>query len=353
MGGAEVQAVHVATRLDRSRFEPSVMTFYPRGPLLDTLTQAGIPVISLDKKGSLDTASFFLRLRRQVMACKPNVIHSFLDSPNIIAAALRLSWVPTRLIWGIRSSSMELRHYSLARRVGAALERRLASVPDLIVCNSKAGRDVILSRGYPAHSSLVVANGIDVARFAEARSERAKMRASWGADNTTFLIGMVARLDPKKSHETFFAAAARAAERSDDIRFVLVADRNSPRLSTLLEHSKIRDRFIVLPPQRSIEMIYAGLDLNTLSSAYGEGFPNVVAEGMAAGCPTVATDTGDTRLVIGRPDLVVPPRDPEALADAWLRVSELSQAEQEAIGRAAAERIASEFSVNAMVTRMA
>ncbi len=179
------------------------------------------------------------------------------------------------------------------------------------------------------------------------------MRASWGADNTTFLIGMVARLDPKKSHETFFAAAARAAERSDDIRFVLVADRNSPRLSTLLEHSKIRDRFIVLPPQRSIEMIYAGLDLNTLSSAYGEGFPNVVAEGMAAGCPTVATDTGDTRLVIGRPDLVVPPRDPEALADAWLRVSELSQAEQEAIGRAAAERIASEFSVNAMVTRMA
>ena len=87
------------------------------------------------------------------------------------------------------------------------------------------------------------------------------------------------------------------------------------------------------------------LDLLVLSSAFGEGFPNVVAEAMACGVPCIVTDVGDAALIVGDAGIVVSARDPEALAEAIERVRIRAADERREFSRRARDRIVAEFSI--------
>ena len=121
-----------------------------------------------------------------------------------------------------------------------------------------------------------------------------------------------------KDHETFIKAACILASENPDLHFVLVGkgvEERNGYINGLVTATAVADRFHLLGHRSDVNHITAGLDIACCSSL-SEGSPNVVAEAMACGVACVATDVGDSSLILQELGRVVPPRDPEAFAQA-------------------------------------
>jgi glycosyltransferase involved in cell wall biosynthesis len=97
--------------------------------------------------------------------------------------------------------------------------------------------------------------------------------------------------------------------------------------------------------------IYAAADGLISTSLFGEGFSNVIAEAMATGTPSVATDVGDAREIIGETGLVVPAGSAAAMVDAVRKIIGENAEQKQRRADLCRERIATRFSLDRAVAR--
>lgn len=345
IGGAERQLVLLARGLHQCGHEVAVAVFYPGGPLEADLKKASVRILPLNKRGRWDVLGFLTRLVRTVLHERPDLLHSYIS--NLMTLSVKPFLPSMRIVWGIRSSYVDYCRYDWLFRICHALECRLAWSADLIIANSQAGYRSHVADGYPKDKIVVIPNGIDTARFFPNPEARERIRAQWGMAGDEALIGLVGRLDPMKDHATFLQAAALLLRERQQVRFVCVGDGASDYRAALQDRAKVlglSDYIIWIGMQSQVADAYNALDL-LVNSSYGEGFSNVLGEAMACGVPCVATDVGDSGLVIGDAGQLVPPKDPAALKTAMQRVLDRKSSAAE-IRR----RIVDHFSVNLLVT---
>jgi glycosyltransferase involved in cell wall biosynthesis len=344
-GGAERQLIELTKVIDRTRFNVTIGTFYDGGVLRPEL--AAIPhttVISLGKTGRWDIGPFVLRLVRAVRAASPDVVVGYMNVANELALlAGRLAGA--RVVWNLRSSKVDFSQYDRiswwAFRAGAWLSR----LPDSIVANSVSGRAYHAAHGYHSERMTVIPNGIDNARFARDPAAGRRLRSELGIAEHHHVVGMVARLDPIKDHELFLRAAARVAARRADVHFLCVGDgppAYAEELRAIADAQGLRTNLSWAGARRDMPAIYSAMDIGVCCSV-GEGFPNVVAEGMAAGVPQVVTDVGDAAAIVGTTGEVCGSRDPDALAAA---VERLLSRTNPALRENARARVETDFGVS-------
>ena len=354
VGGAEVQLTVLACGLDRTEFAPTVISFHDEGALLGELREADIPVVTLGLRGRHDAFGFFLRLVRALRASKPDVVYSYLDFPNAVAAIVKPWLRRSRLVWGIRTSDMKLEDRALSWRIFFALERLLARAADLIICNSWAGKRHLQQSQFHADAITVVGNGIDTERYQPNPATRKRYRAEFGFSDDDIVIGLVARLDPVKEHATFLKAAADLARDVPAARFICIGGGTieyAHELHGIGNALGLDDRLIWTGARDDVSDLLNALDIATLCSAYGEGFPNAVGEGMAMALPFVTTDVGDAAIVVGDQGTVVPVFAPTALAAAWRRFAKMSPQGRAAAGADARTRIVTCFPRKSMIDK--
>ena len=163
-GGAERQLVALAVGLAKRGHDVSIGVFRRGGEYEDDLASTRVRLLSFDKTTFWDFWSF-----RKVVAAtrslRPDVVHGYMDTGNIVAAALQILSPGPKIVWGIRSSRVDLTLYDHAGRILFHLTRPASRLTDLIIANSTPGAQDVVAVGYPKSRVIVIHNGIGFDRF--------------------------------------------------------------------------------------------------------------------------------------------------------------------------------------------
>jgi glycosyltransferase involved in cell wall biosynthesis len=355
VGGSEWQFAQLAVHLAQRGHRVGVVTLFPDGGFRDYLEAN--PCVELHSlypgRGS--------RLGRKVQWFRANrgichylrrfdaeVLYTSDPAMNLLGwRSARRTGVP--IVWSVRGYEPDpgLRG-AVMDQLGRILSR---SVPCLI-SNSQECLRHYQQLAFAPKRSAVIPNGIDAERFAPRPAQRAEARRRWGIPDATPVVGTVARISAIKGYSTFLRAARKLADQREDVRFVCVGPDilgivgEYERLTAELD---LRDRVLWAGRQTDVEVAYNGFDVATLASLR-ESFPNAVAEAMACGVPCVATDAGDARQIVGDAGIIVPPGDPDALAEGWARLLDDPET-RTAFGTAGRQHILSTYSIDVLLDR--
>jgi glycosyltransferase involved in cell wall biosynthesis len=343
-GGAEVFTVGLASSLPRDRFDVRVCAVREAdGFLLELLDDAGIPRFCLQRDGR--DLRPFRRLHRYLREECVDVLHTHMFGSNVWGTVVgRLARTPVIVA---QEHTWSYQGQPLRKLLDGQLIGRFAS---RFVAVSRADRErmVALERVRPEKTAVIPAAFVprDLPPAGDARAEL-------GIPAEAPVVGTAVSMRPQKALEVLIDAFARLLEALPDARLLLVGD--GVCREELEAHARRRGvdgRVHFTGNRPDVLNFIAAFDVSALSSDF-EGTPLFVFESMALGTPVVATAVGGLLEVIedGRSGVLVPPRDPEALASA-LEDLLRDPARREAIAAAGRERVR-EFSVERAAERFA
>ncbi len=354
VGGAETMLYKLLSRTDRERFEPVVVSLTDRGVLGAEIEALGVPVYTIGMKFGTPTPSGAWRLLSFARRLKPDLIQGWMSHGNL-AATLAGTAVPgpVPILWNIRQSIYSLGYEKPTTVAAIKLCAWLSGLPAKILYNSRTAAFHHQALGYQPEKTVVIPNGFDTRLFVPSAEARRSVRSELGVDEDTILVGLVSSYHHLKDHANFLRAAALLLKERSDVRFVLCGkgvDRGNPALLATVENLDLAEQVHLLGVRRDVWRLTAALDIAS-SASYSEAFSNAIGEAMACGVPCVATDVGDSAWIVGETGRVVPPRNPEAMRDAWSALIRMGAAARHALGTKARQRIKEQFSIDTVVRR--
>lgn len=355
IGGAQMMLYNLLSKTNRYLFEPIVVCLMDRGQYADRIEDLGIPVHTIGIKQGIPTPAGIWRLASIVRQINPDLIQGWMYHGNL-AAQLASNLCVNRkpILWGIHHSITALKSEKKLTQFIIKLGAFLSSKTTKIIFVSKNSKAQHEALSYRIEKNCVIPNGFDISLFQPSKEARLDLRKELDLPEQAFLIGLICRYHPMKDHNNFLQAAALLLNQYPDAYFILAGtevDENNKFLYKLINDLGIVERVHLLGERSDMPRLTAALDIATSASAYGEAFPLVVGEAMSCGVPCVVTDLGDSAWVVSNTGRVVPPRNPQALAEAWQTLIVMNSDDREALGKAARSRIIENFSLEAVVTQ--
>ena len=349
-GGAQQQLLNLIKGGLADRLDVHVVSLTEKGAVGGQIEELGVPVHVLNMRRGLGSPSSVLPFRRFLAKFRPRIIQGWMYHGNLAALAGQfLSAGRPSVAWNVRHSLHDLTKEKWSTQLAIRCGRLLSPRIDAIVYNSNVSRKHHEAFGFKQNNGIVISNGFDLERLRPNKPLGSEVRASIGIPHNALVVGHIARLHPAKGHDIFSKASISVAERMPRVHFVLVGAGvdSRCRLAELVP-AVVRSRFHFLGERRDIPRVLPAIDV-LCQSSWTEAFPNVLGEAMACGIPCVATDVGESSVIIGAEGRLVPSGDAKGLATALIELLSLQPAIRERMGRRASARIAASFALEKVV----
>jgi glycosyltransferase involved in cell wall biosynthesis len=320
-----------------------------RGKVTERIEALGVKVETLDLgQGERPSWKTIKKLRQFVRAFNPDIVQGWMYHGNIVATVVVFLFDPMRrkvkLFWNVRQTLYDINSEKAQTRWLIVLGRWLSFFPYSIIYNSNLSAEQHCNAGYLSKKTRIIPNGFDLQKFKPDQNRRQQLREELKVSESTVLIGHISRLHPMKDHATLLRAIDRVVGRlpstgdKQEVLFLLIGHGVTSELS---QNPAIR----FLGERSDIPKIMSALDILVSSSAWGEGFPNVIGEAMASEVPCVVTDVGDSAYIVGKYGRVCSVEDDQCIANSLLQLIENKQ-ERKTAGKQARKRIKENYSMD-------
>jgi glycosyltransferase involved in cell wall biosynthesis len=344
--GGQRQSLFLAKEL-KKRGLPFFFVVQPESPLHQKACEEELPVLPFKMRNEFDLPAI-LRLA-WAMKRKKCLLAHFHDAHSVAvgSVAASLAKVPFRII--TRRVVFPLKKNPFSRR-------KYQKNVDAIIAISEGVKDVMVEGGVDPENIEVIRSGIDFSSFEEdSRALKYKdylhREFSFAVDD--YLVGIVAHLADNKGHQCLIQATKILKQQSPKIKTIIVGEGPlSMELNRQAKELDVEDIVFFLGFRKDIPKILTSLDLFVLSS-YLEGMGSSILDAMACRLPVVATKVGGIPEVVihGETGLLVPPRNPSALARAILKLYS-NQTLASRLGQKGYELVHRKFSAEAMADKV-
>jgi glycosyltransferase involved in cell wall biosynthesis len=323
LGGTERNVLHLATRLDKARFDVRVVSDYEGEPVQEQLREAGVPCRALKGAPSLGkpllvrlfghNLPYQWRLFRIVRRHRRGIVHAFGFPMAYYAVLLGRLAGCRRLIftvqdWDIWKKSWRYRW----------LDKLCSRLAWRVVADGEGARRLAVERqGMAADKTVTIYDGVNTDELATPRSP-VEMRRELNLDPGRPVVGVIARLDvAKKGQDVFLAAIGAIHASHPGAQFILVGDGPDRNRIAAMVHDLPREARPVMTGFRSdLADVLKALDILVIPSRW-ESVPKILLEAMWLQRAIVATRVGDLEEVLDASSgVLIPPDAPGALAEA-------------------------------------
>ena len=375
IGGAPASMLQLASALDQERYEPFAV-FSQAGPIVKYAESLKVPAMvvpmssgffySAHAQLSVRMVSNYvthyrrtIRVARQLVTeRRPALVH--LNTSVLLAAAKGIRQAGTPIVWHVREAS------GGNPIVRGWMMRQIQLLADHIVVGSE-----YVARDYAGKKPItVIHNALDGAKFSpRPESEKLKVRKALGLSGDASVVGIIGSVQRAKGHFLLVESARKVIADQPNAKFLVVAggvsseyrDSVKGRIKVLMgkpmdnldgmkkvvERYGLENHFLFAGYQEDIPRVISAMDVVVFPSIAPEGFGRPLIEGMAMGCPVVASGIGPTREITGDAALLVKPNDVDALASSICSVLQ-DRHRAESIGAKGRERFLERFEIQVM-----
>lgn len=338
-GGQEIRILTEAEVFATRGFRV-MLACQPGSPLVGEARRRGLPVRPLVMRGAVDVIAFW-RLRTLMRAEDVDLVHTHSSVD---------AWLAGFAAKSLRLPAVRSRHVSIPVKRRRNFVYNVLS--DRIIASGEAVREVLMAGGVHPEKIVAIPAGVDLARFDVSLSGEA-VRRELGLHGP--VVGTVGMFRRSKGHTILLQALPEILKTEPEVVCLWVGDGVArDALAQEIAEAGLTSKIHLTGFREDVPSLLAAMDVFVLPSIKSDGVPQAVLQALAMQTPVIATAAGGTPEVIQheRTGLLVPPNDPQALAQAIVHVLQ-NRAQAAEWARAGRELVVTHYTLGHMIDRTA